>query len=163
MSSQPDATVGHAAHDSHPGAPGHDQATGSVTGRTTGGASAGRGRRDVTGDGPAVGLGTPRAQREAAPVGPGREWSWRWTGPAEPPPAPAAGAWPALPVEATRSGPSGVPPSGRPGPTGTDRSSVRDPRDPWPALPDDRELWTPAAPTGDTAHRNRLDREQAGA
>ncbi|WP_262285646.1 hypothetical protein [Micromonospora sp. MA102] len=35
-------------------------------------------------------------------------------------------------------------------------------QDPWPALPDDRELWAPAVPARDVDRLARLDREQAG-
>ncbi|MDZ5442161.1 hypothetical protein U2F26_05355 [Micromonospora sp. 4G57] len=115
--------------------------------------------------GPAVDAGTAQTPREPAsvrPRGPGEEWSWRWTGPAGTPPAPTAGAWPALPAEATRSAPPGVPPAGPSWPAGTGLPRAGEhPRDPWPALPDDRELWAPAAPAGDAARRRRLDREQA--
>ncbi|MGA5309168.1 hypothetical protein [Micromonospora taraxaci] len=33
---------------------------------------------------------------------------------------------------------------------------------PWPALPDDRAVWTVPGDVLDTAHLGRLDREQAG-
>jgi hypothetical protein len=214
--SRPGAPIGDAPHDSHPahpGAPGddHDPASGRVTeaatGRVTGGASAGRGRRDGAGDGaqaprvrpssfqrppphpnpgvprpdgepagrdslgshlpgPAVDAATaqtPRGPASVRPRGAGAEWSRRWTGPAGAAPAPTAGAWPALPAEPTRSAPPGVPPAGPSWPAGTGLPRAGEhPRDPWPALPDDRELWAPAAPAGDAAHRRRLDREQAG-
>ncbi|MFC4147465.1 hypothetical protein ACFO0M_14510 [Micromonospora mangrovi] len=44
----------------------------------------------------------------------------------------------------------------------TDGSAARWAGDPWPALPDDREVWTPPAPARDAAHLRRLAREQDG-
>ncbi|OKI62427.1 hypothetical protein [Micromonospora sp. CB01531] len=99
-----------------------------------------------------------RADGSGAASGPAvaaAEWSERAAASAarQRPPRTAAGTWPALPDE-TR----GAPPAGAPGavPDGRGR------RDPWPTLPDDRELWLPAASTVDAARLRRLDREQAG-
>ncbi|MET8526353.1 hypothetical protein [Micromonospora sp. NPDC005172] len=41
-------------------------------------------------------------------------------------------------------------------------SAVAPGADPWPALPDDRPLWTVPGRVLDTGHERRLDREQAG-
>ncbi|WP_433281069.1 hypothetical protein [Micromonospora sp. CA-244673] len=64
----------------------------------------------------------------------------------------AAGPWPALPAEADEQvgGAAGG------GAGGVPR------RDPWPALPDDRELWAPVVTARDADRLARLDREQAG-
>ncbi|WNM38203.1 hypothetical protein RMN56_24110 [Micromonospora halotolerans] len=43
-----------------------------------------------------------------------------------------------------------------------DRAAGVPQRDPWPALPDDRELRAPAVPARDADRLARLDREQAG-
>jgi hypothetical protein len=43
-----------------------------------------------------------------------------------------------------------------------DRTAGVPRRDPWPALPDDRELWAPAVAARDADRLARLDREQAG-
>ncbi|MEV0428841.1 hypothetical protein [Micromonospora sp. NPDC050495] len=66
----------------------------------------------------------------------------------------ATGQWPALPDEDGAR--QARPPAARRAVPGTPV------RDPWPALPDDRELWVPAASAADAAHLRRLDREQAG-
>ncbi|MET8908150.1 hypothetical protein [Micromonospora sp. NPDC004551] len=64
----------------------------------------------------------------------------------------SARLWPALPVEA----------GGQTGDQARDEGTSTPPRDPWPALPDDRELWTPAVAAYDADRLAWLDREQAG-
>ncbi|KAB1903864.1 hypothetical protein [Micromonospora sp. AMSO31t] len=73
----------------------------------------------------------------------------------------AAGPWPALPAEAGEQAGSGGTGGRAGGATRVGAGGV--PRwDPWPALPDDRELWAPAVTAGDADRLARLDREQAG-
>ncbi|MFC0032870.1 hypothetical protein ACFFMM_25430 [Micromonospora chaiyaphumensis] len=64
----------------------------------------------------------------------------------------AAGPWPALPAPAGENA----------GGTARDGRAGAPPRDPWPALPDDQELWAPVAGTPAADRLARLDREQAG-
>ncbi|MEU8300776.1 hypothetical protein AB0C04_26265 [Micromonospora sp. NPDC048909] len=62
--------------------------------------------------------------------------------------------WPALPD------PAGAGEVGRTA-AGVGRRGAP-PGGPWPALPDDRPLWTTPGDAPDAAHLRRLEREQAG-
>ncbi|MFE9955323.1 hypothetical protein [Micromonospora sp. NPDC005299] len=88
-----------------------------------------------------------------APARPGGNGREGWPAPDRPDWSyAAAGPWPTLPAEACEQAGAGA----RDGATGGPR------RDPWPALPDDGELWAPAVTARDADRLARLDREQAG-
>jgi hypothetical protein len=103
-------------------------------------------------------IGTPGRRSTPADARPADRWPALPDAPAD--------RWPALPQDAPGHRAAPVPPGWSAGTdlqAGADAGASGPGRgDPWPALPDDGELWTLPAPAVDPAQLRRLDTEQAG-